>query len=124
MLEALRHVVHATGYSMAGLRLLFRGELAARIEIAVSAAALIWLLVLGSSAGEILVLVLLFYILMSVEALNTAIEVVVDHISPEYTEFAKSAKDLASFAVFCLLLAGGIYVAAVTASKFGLIALW
>ena len=124
MLEALRHVVHATGYSMAGLRLLVRSELAARIEIAFSAAALVWLLLLGSSAGEILILVLLFCILMSVEALNTAIEVVVDRISPDYTEFAKAAKDLASFAVFCLLSAGGIYVAAITAEKFGLIVLW
>jgi diacylglycerol kinase (ATP) len=124
MLEALRHVVHATGYSMAGLRLLFRSELAARIELAVSAAALVWLLVIGASLGEILILVLLFCILMSVEALNTAIEVVVDRISPEYTEFAKAAKDLASFAVFCLLAAGGIYVAAVTAQVFGVISLW
>jgi diacylglycerol kinase (ATP) len=124
MLEALRHVVHATGYSMAGLRLLFRSELAARIEAAVSAAALVWLIVIGASLGEILVLVLLFCILMSVEALNTAIEVVVDRISPDYTEFAKAAKDLASFAVFCMLSAGGIYVAAVTAQRFGLIALW
>jgi diacylglycerol kinase (ATP) len=124
MLEALRHVVHATGYSMAGLRLLLRTERAARIEVTVSAAALIWLLVLGASTAEILIFVLLFCILMSVEALNTAVEVIVDHLSPDYTEFAKAAKDLASFAVFCLLLAGGIYVAAVTARAFGWIVLW
>jgi diacylglycerol kinase (ATP) len=123
MLEALRHVVHAAGYSMAGMRLLFRTELAARIELAVSAAALVWLLLIGASAGEILVLVLLFCILMSVEALNTAIEVIVDHLSPDYTEFAKAAKDLASFAVFGMLCAGAIYVAAVTAKTFGLVSL-
>ena len=83
-----------------------------------------WLLLLGASAAEILIFVLLFCILMSVEALNTAIEVMVDHLSPGYTEFAKAAKDLASFAVFSMLLAGGIYVAAVTAAKFGWIVLW
>ncbi|MEO8667423.1 MAG: diacylglycerol kinase [Bauldia sp.] len=124
MLEALRHVVHATGYSMAGLRLLMRSEIAARIEVVAAAACLIWLLLLGASAAEILIFVLLFCILMSVEALNTAIEVMVDHLSPGYTEFAKAAKDLASFAVFSMLLAGGIYVAAVTAAKFGWIVLW
>jgi diacylglycerol kinase (ATP) len=124
MLEALRHVVHATGHSMAGLRLLVRTERAARIEIVVSAVALIWLLVLGASTAEILIFVLLFCILMSVEALNTAVEVLVDHLSPNYAEFAKAAKDLASFAVFSLLLAGGIYVAAVTARVFGWIVLW
>ena len=124
MLEALRHVVHATGYSMAGMRLLFRSELAARIELAASAAALVWLLLIGASLGEILVLVLLFCILMAVEALNTAVEVIVDHLSPNYMEFAKAAKDLASFAVFCMLAAGGIYVAAVTARTFGIVTLW
>jgi len=109
---------------MAGLRLLFRSELAARIELAVSAAALVWLLLIGATLGEILVLVLLFCILMSVEALNTAVEVIVDRISPDYTEFAKAAKDLASFAVFCMLAAGGIYVVAITAKTFGLVTLW
>jgi diacylglycerol kinase (ATP) len=124
MLEALRHVVHATGYSMAGLRLLLTSELAARIDVAASAAALVWLLLIGASAGEILILILLFCILMAVEALNTAIEVVVDRLSPDFTEFAKAAKDLSSFAVFSLLFAGGVYTAAVTANVFGWIALW
>ena len=122
MLEAFRHVVHATGYSMAGLRYLLRSELAARIELAVSAAALVWFLILGASLGQIVVLLLLVWILMSVEALNTAIEVIVNHLSPDYSDFAKAAKDLASFAVFCMLAAGAIYVAYVTATRLGFVA--
>lgn len=122
MLEAFRHVVHAAGYSMAGLRYLLRSELAARIEIAVSAAALVWFLILGASLGQIVVLLLLFCILMSVEALNTAIEVIVNHLSPDYSDFAKAAKDLASVAVFCMLAAGAIYVAYVTATRLGFVA--
>jgi diacylglycerol kinase (ATP) len=122
MLEAFRHVVHATGYSMAGLRFLLRSELAARIEIAVSAAALVWLLIIGASFGEIVVFLILFCILMSVEALNTAIEVIVNRLSPEYSDFAKMAKDLASFAVFGMLAAGAIYVAYVTVTRLGLVA--
>jgi diacylglycerol kinase (ATP) len=124
MLEAFRHIVHATGYSLAGLRFLLRSELAARIEVAVSALALVWLALIGCSLGEILILLLLFCILMSVEALNTSIEVLVDHLSPDRSDFAKAAKDLGSLAVFGLLCAGGLYVFAMTAAKAGLITLW
>lgn len=124
MLEAFRHVVHATGYSMAGLRFLFRSELAARIEIAASAVALVWLIAIGGTAVEVLILILLFCILMGVEALNTAIEVIVNHLSPDHSEFAKNAKDLGSLAVFAMLCAGGLYVLAVTAAKAGLVVHW
>jgi diacylglycerol kinase (ATP) len=62
-------------------------------------------------------------ILFSVEALNTAIEEVVDKISPERSAFGKAAKDLGSTAVFFALSAGGIFIAAVTADAFELIAL-
>ena len=52
---------------------------------------------------------------MSVEALNTAIERIVDRESPEISEFAKVTKDLGSTAVFFLLTAAGVFLAAVTA---------
>jgi diacylglycerol kinase (ATP) len=124
MLEAFRHIVHAAGYSMAGLRYLVRSEMAARIEIVASLLAVIWLVVLGCSLGEIVILLVLFCILMSVEALNTAIEVIADHLSPGRSDFAKAAKDLGSLAVFCLLCAGGLYVLTMTAVKLGLVSLW
>jgi diacylglycerol kinase (ATP) len=124
MMEAFRHVVRATGHSLAGLSYLVGRELAARIEIAVSAAMVVWLLVLGSSLGEILILLILFCILISVEALNTSIELIANRVSPQPSAFAKAAKDLGSLAVFMVLVAGGLYVAAVTANRVGLIDLW
>ena len=48
---------------------------------------------------------------LAVEALNTALEELVDHISPGWSEFAKHAKDLGSFAVMCALVATGLYAA-------------
>lgn len=124
MKEAFRHVVQATGYSLAGLSHLVGRELAARIELAVCTAALVWLLALRSSAGEVLIFLLLSCMLISVEALNTCIELIADHVSPQHSTFAKAAKDLGSLAVFLMLLAGGVYLAVVTAKRFGLIALW
>ena len=41
-------------------------------------------------------------LMLSLEAINTAIEEVVDRVSPEISEMARNAKDLGSFAVFCI----------------------
>ncbi len=50
----------------------------------------------------------LFLLTIAVEALNTAIEEIVDRISPEFSTTARHAKDLGSFAVFCLLSLNGL----------------
>jgi diacylglycerol kinase (ATP) len=123
MSKAIFHIVRATGYSLAGLRYLVWHEMAARIEVVAGVLALVWFIVLGRSAAEILVLVILFCVLLSVEALNTAIERVVEHLSPGRSDFARVTKDLGSTAVFFLLLASGLFVLAVTASATGLLPL-
>ena len=122
MLEAFRHIVHATAYSMAGLRYLLKSELAARIEAVIVVLAFAWFAVLGRDVADFLGLAVIACVLMSVEALNTAIEDVVDKLSPEQSVFARGAKDLGSTAVFFMLTAGGLYIAANTAEAFGLIA--
>ena len=123
MFEALRHVVLATGYSLAGLRHLLSYEIAARTEVVAGALALIWFIVLHRSAVEILVLLILLCILLSVEALNTAFERVVEQVSPGESDFARITKDLGSTAVFFLLIAVGLFVLAVTADATGLLSL-
>ena len=52
-----------------------------------------------------------FVLLIAVEALNTAIEVIIDRISPEWSEAARQAKDLGSLAVMCMLIAHGFMLA-------------
>jgi diacylglycerol kinase (ATP) len=59
---------------------------------------------------------------MCVEALNTAIERIVDRTSPEISEFGRVTKDLGSTAVFFMLCAAGLFLLAVTADSAGLIA--
>jgi diacylglycerol kinase (ATP) len=122
MLEAFRHIVHATGYSIAGLGYLLRSELAARIEVAAIVLAFVWFMVLGRSLVDFLGLAVIACMLVSVEALNTAIEDIIDKLSPEQSAFAKGAKDLGSTAVFFMLTAGGLYILANTADSFGLVA--
>ena len=69
--------------------------------------------------SDYLVLSILFLILMSIEALNTSIEHIIDFLSPDKSEFARAAKDIGSLAVFLNLCAGGAYLLAVLARTFG-----
>lgn len=123
MLEGLRHIVHAVGYSMAGLAFMLRNEIAARIEVVVVALSLLWLAVLGRPLSNFIVFLILACILFAIEAVNTAIEAIADRLSPETSDFAKAVKDLGSTAVFFVLTAGVMFLAAVTADAFELIEL-
>jgi diacylglycerol kinase (ATP) len=51
---------------------------------------------------------------IAIEAINTAIEEIVDLVSPEWSLPAKHAKDLGSFAVFVMLCLNGIFAVFVT----------
>ena len=123
MLGALRHIVHAAGYSMAGLVFMMRSEISARIHVVVVFLAVLWLAFLGRPLSNYLVVLMLACILFALEAVNTAIEVVIDKLSPEHSKFAETVKDLGSAAVFFILSAGVLYLSAVTADAFGLIEL-
>lgn len=59
----------------------------------------------GVAPSRLIILGVLLLVLMAVEALNTAIEVLVDHLSPGRSEFARDAKDLGSLAVGAILVA-------------------
>lgn len=99
----IAHLFAATKYSIAGLRVLLK-EAAFRHEIFLSIVLFISLLIARAANTQLIILVVLILILFSVEALNTAIENIVDKISPERSDFAKETKDLGSFAVSCILL--------------------
>ena len=108
--HGVAHLFAATRYSLGGLRKAatesaFRQELAAAIGILVIYAAVgaDWF----SYAGSLC----LFLITFAIEAINTAIELVVDRTSPEISQYGKEAKDLGSFAVFCLLVANCVFAA-------------
>ncbi len=100
--HGIAHFFAAAGYSLGGLRRLSK-ESAFRQEIALIAGLLVLLALLGASLPEILGLLAIGLALIAVEALNTAIEVLVDHLSPGWSQFAKDAKDLGSLAVACTI---------------------
>ncbi len=106
----IAHFFAAASYSIGGARRLWR-EAAFRQELlglVVVGAVFVWV---GASLPEFLGLAILSLMVLAVEALNTAIEELVDNASPGWSEFAKNAKDMGSFAVMCLLVATGLYAA-------------
>ena len=105
-----RHVLAATGYSLAGARVLLV-QPAARLECTMAAVALVLFLACGASLPQTLILLALFAACLCVEALNTGLEMVVDRTSPERSDYARDVKDLGSFAVFCTLAVFNGYAA-------------
>lgn len=62
------------------------------------------LAVFGATLLHYLVFLGLALLVVALEALNTALECVVDHLTQDWAEFARDAKDLGSLAVLCGLL--------------------
>ncbi|MBW8322561.1 MAG: diacylglycerol kinase [Arenimonas sp.] len=104
----IAHFFAAGRYSLQGFRRLI-GEAAFRHELLALAVGLALFTFVGASVGEFVTFVILMLVLFCVEAVNTAIEELVDRISPEISTVGRNAKDLGSFAVFCLLVANGLY---------------
>lgn len=84
------------------------------MELAGAILGTVWLIVLRRSPAEIGMFVLLAMAVLAAEAFNTALETIIDEISPHRSEFARRAKDLGSAAVFFLLVAAGLYLAGLT----------
>ena len=106
-------VIHAAGYSMAGLTSAYRGESAFRQEFwlaMVLVPAAFWV---GRNWAEVALLIGSTLLVLIVELLNSGIEAAIDRVSFEWHDLSKRAKDLASAAVMLsLLLCAGIWLAA------------
>ena len=108
----LSRILHAGGYSLAGLRAGW-GETAFRQEAIAAIALLPLAFWLGRTWVEVALLAGSVVMVMVVELLNSAVEATVDRISFDLHELAKRAKDYGSAAVFlALALCGGIWAAA------------
>jgi diacylglycerol kinase (ATP) len=110
-ITGIKHLFAAAGYSIGGLRRLWQ-ETAFRHIVLLLLPCLALLVAIDASIMEFCFFLILFFMLVAVEALNTAIECIVDHLAPNWEEFARDAKDLGSLATMCLLLANGVYISA------------
>ena len=102
--NGLDHMFAATIYSLQGLKRL-SGETAFRHEVAIAAFLVVCMATVGAGLVQIALGIALLIGVFASEAINTAIEEVVDHVSPDYTLAAKHAKDLGSLTVGLSIIA-------------------
>lgn len=107
--RGLAHFLAAVRYSLQGFRRLLK-EAAFRQELAAFVLVLLLFFLRGAEPHHYIVFAMLALALFAVEALNTAIEEIVDRVSPEFSLAARHAKDLGSFGVACMLAGNGIFV--------------
>lgn len=102
--SGVQRIVHATGYSMAGLSAAWRHESAFRQECVLAVVMLPAAWWLGRSWVETALLAGSVIAVLIVELLNSAVESAVDRISADLHPLSKRAKDLGSAAVMLSLL--------------------
>lgn len=91
--------IKSFGFAINGIKSVIRSEANMKIHIAISIAVVILGILLKISLNEWLVCLLCMAIVFSLEMLNTAIEHIVDLVSPDYHPLAGKAKDAAAGAV-------------------------
>ena len=101
--QGVPHMISATRFSIDGFKACFRHEMAFRQEMLIGLANLVAVLPLKVPTRYAMIVIWL--VLICAELLNSAVEAVVDLVSPERHPLAKRAKDCGSAAVFCVLVA-------------------
>ncbi len=92
-------LVRSFGWAFAGVWSMLRHQRNAQIHTLITLVVLVFAIVLRVSANEWVALVLAIALVLALEALNTALEAVVDLASPQVHPLAKQAKDTAAGAV-------------------------
>lgn len=98
-------LLRSFGYAFAGLWILIRTQRNARIHFALTALVLLLGVVSGLSRAEWMALVLTIALVLAAEAFNTAIESLVDLVSPALHPLARQSKDIGAGAVLLTAIA-------------------
>jgi diacylglycerol kinase len=104
----LQERIKSFGYAFKGIATLFATQINARIHAAVLTGVVVAGFYFKIEKTEWLSITLVAALVLSAEAMNTAVEFVVDLVSPDYHPLAGKAKDVAAAAV--LLAAFGAIV--------------
>lgn len=91
--------INSFGNALSGIGIAMRGERNVRIELAFTAAVLLACVLLDVPFHEAVSVILCCVFVLGMEFVNSALERVVDLVSPEYHDLAKQAKDLGAGAV-------------------------
>lgn len=91
---------HSFRYAARGILFCVRHETNMRIHIIVLLPVLFFSQFYNLTKAEFVTLLITCVLVISTEMINTAIEVIIDKVSPKYSALAKVGKDVAAGAVF------------------------
>lgn len=94
------HIFKNTTYALQGLKDIYKNESSFKLEIAILPIVLILIYFINFTFYESIALICSYFLLLIVEAINSAIERVVDLVTLEQNDLAGKAKDSGSAAVF------------------------
>lgn len=112
-------MVAAFWNSCAGLSYALRTERAVRQEAALLVISLPLAFVVGAGSWQRLLLVGAVVLVISAELLNTCIEKLCDHVTPQLHPQIKAVKDMGSAGVFCVQALAGIVWLMAIAERLG-----
>ena len=101
----IQKYVKSFGYAFAGVADLVRGQFHAKVHLAATVVVVVFGFFFRISAVEWCLVALAIGSVIAAEALNTAVEYIVDMVSPEYHPLAGKAKDVAAGAVLLVAAA-------------------
>ena len=109
----MKRLLSATINSLRGMRFGFGHEAALREEAALLALGILFGFLIAPTVAWYVAMIGSLLVLLAVEFLNTAIEKLADHVTPEHHIHIGRIKDYGSSAVFAAIcLAGIVWIAA------------
>ncbi len=99
MSDFLRSRLRSFGFAFSGLKYVLRTQKNAWIHFGISLAVIILGIWLGISASSWAIVLLTMGLVWTAECLNTAVESILDLVSPQHHPLAKIGKDVAAAAV-------------------------
>lgn len=107
-MNKISQFVKSFGYAIKGIAVAVRTEQNLQIHLVAVVVVVVAGVKLQVSTAEWMVLVLCFGIVISAELINSAIEKLVDLVSPEYNAKAGLIKDIAAGAVLVVAMAAAV----------------
>ena len=117
----LERIAEATGNSLRGIRDGLASEAAIRQEIVLALAGVPLAFLIADNVWVWLALMASLLFVLAIEFLNTALERLCNHVTPERHESIRVTKDLASAAVFFALALAGLVWGVAILHRVGLI---
>lgn len=111
-MKEVKRLWRSFGYAASGLRYAIKTQRNLQIHVGVALAVVVLAVMLQVTRLEFSLLLLTIALVWGMELMNTAVEAVVDLVSPDFHPLAKIAKDVA---------AGAVFIAAIIAVIIGII---